>query len=805
MTHQIRRVAVLGAGTMGAAIAAHAANAGLEVDLLDIAPDELTEEEEEKGLTLASPEVRNRIVREGFEKMKNSSPPALMSERVPERIHLGNFEDDLERVAEADWVLEAIVEKLEPKQELMARVEELANYDAIISSNTSGIPLHQIAEDRYDAFKKRFLGTHFFNPPRYLKLLEIIPTEDTDPEMVEEVQVLGERVLGKGVVTAKDTPNFIGNRLGSFSMINSMRYAFDNEYGVEELDAITGPLIGRPKTATFRLQDQVGLDISIGVAENLYEAVTGDESREQLRPPEQLKELEEQNLLGGKSGGGFYKRAERDGEKVFDVLNLETLEHEPPENPEIPLAEEAQEQGNLGARLRFIMSKAEEDRHAQFLRDTILSDLAYASRRVPEISDTLEDVDHAMEWGYGHEAGPFRMWDLLGVRETGEQMESLDIEVADWVKEMLEGGNERFYKMEGTQELQFSPIKDDYEPVREDPMELSLKKVRAESGEIERNDSASLLDLGDGVLCFEIHSRGNSVDQAVVEMGNQALQLLEGEDDWVGLVIGNEAQNFCVGADLNEIAEEAQQGTLDEIGGRVDALQGLLMGFRFASKPAVAAAHGQCLGAGVEICLHADRVCAAGETYMGLVETGVGLIPAGGGTKEMIRRLVSAAMHASSAPPLPFLQEVFEIIAQAKVSGSALEAREMGFLKEEDRVVMNWAYLLSTAKREVLELAADYAPPVRENSIYASGKTARAALEVDVNTMRWGRFATDYDGVIAGHLARVLTGGDLSVSQWVSEEHILTLEKEAFLELLENAKTIERIGAMLKNGQPLRN
>ena len=795
----------MGAGTMGGAIAAHCANAGLDVDLLDMAPDELTEEEEEKGFDLESPEVRNRIVNQAFEQVKNARPPALMSDRVAERIRLGNFEDDLkDRVERADWILEAIVEKLEPKQELMARVEEHAKDDAIISTNTSGIPLHNISEGRSEGFKRRFLGTHFFNPPRYLKLLEIIPTEDTDPHLVEEVQALGERVLGKGVVLAKDTPNFIGNRLGTFSMMNSMRYAFEEGYGIEELDAITGPLIGRPKTATFRLQDQVGLDISAGVAENLYEEVTEDESREQLSPPEKLNEMQEQNLLGAKSGSGFYKREERDGEKVFDVLNLETMEYEPPENPEIPLVEEAQEQGDLGSRLRFVLQQAEKDRHARFLRDTILPDLAYASRRVPEISDTLEDVDHAMEWGYGHEAGPFRMWDLLGVSETVEQMEALGVEVADWVKEMLEDGNGSFYKMEGTQELQFSPVEGDYVPVREDPMELSLEKIRAKGGEIDRNDSASILNLGDGVLCFEIHSRGNAVDGGVVEMGSEALRRLEEEDEWVGLVIGNEARNFCVGADLNEMAQRARQGMLDEIGEKVSAVQGLLMGFRFASKPVVAAPHGQTLGAGAEICMHADRICAAGETYMGLVETGVGLIPAAGGTKEMVRRLISPAMH-TSAPPLPYAQEVFEQIAQAKVSGSALEAREMGFLREEDRVVMNGDHLLSAAKREVLELADGYAPPVREKTIYASGKTIRAALEVDVNTMRWGRFATDYDGVIAGHLARVLTGGDLSVPQWVGEEHILKLEKEAFLELLENEKTMERIDAMLKTGKPLRN
>src|ERR687886_171370 len=379
MTHRIKRVAVLGAGTMGAAIAAHVVNAGLEVDLLDIAPGELTEEEKKKDLTLESPEIRNRIVREGFEQMKNARPPALMSERVLERMHIGNFEDDLVRVEDADWILEAIIEKLEPKQELMARVEELAKDDAIISSNTSGIPLHQIAEDRSEEFKKRFLGTHFFNPPRYLKLLEIIPTEDTDPELVEEVRAFGERVLGKGVVMAKDTPNFIGNRLGSFSMINAIRYAFENGYGIEEVDAITGPLIGHPKTATFRLNDQVGLDIAVGVAENLYEAVPEDESREELRPPQKLKEMQERDLLGNKTGAGFYKRDKREGKTVFDVLDLETFEYRSAKSPDIPIAREAQ--GDLGSRLRFLVDKADENRHARYIRDTLFPYMAYASRR----------------------------------------------------------------------------------------------------------------------------------------------------------------------------------------------------------------------------------------------------------------------------------------------------------------------------------------------------------------------------------------------------------------------------------------
>jgi 3-hydroxyacyl-CoA dehydrogenase len=790
MSHKIRKVAVLGAGTMGAAIAAHCANAGLEVDLLDVAPDD---------------DDKNAVVEAGFERMQNARPAALMNDNVADRMRIGNFEEHFGRVGEADWIVEAIIEKLEPKRELMQRVEVAANEDAIISTNTSGIPLHSISEGRSEAFKRRFVGTHFFNPPRYLKLMEIIPTEDTDPEIVEAVRNFGERVLGKGGVIAKDTPNFIGNRVGTFAGMQSARYAFENGYGIEEVDAITGPLIGHPKTATFRLNDQVGLDIAVGVAENLYEAVLEDESREELKPPQKLEEMQEKDLLGNKSGAGFYKRDKRDGKTVFDVLDLETFEHHPAESPEIPVAEEAQKQGDLASRLRFLIAKADEDRHARYIRDTLLPYMAYASRRVPEISDTLEDVDHAMEWGFAHQAGPFRTWDLLGVRETVEQMESMDIEVGSWVKEMLEAGNDTFYKTENGTELQFSPVSKDYEPVREDPMYVSLDRLRDEGKELASNDSASLLDLGDGVLCLEFHSKGNSIDAQIVEMGNRTLEELE-RDDVVGLVIGNEGRNFSVGANLGEMAHAVQNGNLDQIEGSVEALQDLLMAFRFAPKPVVSAPHGQTLGGGLEVCLHSDRVVAAGETYMGLVEVGVGLIPAGGGTKEMIRRLVSPALHtAPDTPPLPFLQRAFEQIALAKTATSALEAKEMGFLTQNDRIVMNADHLISAAKRETLDLADGYTPPEHTNNVYASGRTARAALEMGIKTMQWGHYASDYDGVIAAHVARVLTGGNLSLPQWVPEEYLLKLEKRAFLDLLRQEKTHERIEALLKTGKPVRN
>jgi 3-hydroxyacyl-CoA dehydrogenase len=790
MSQRIRKVAVLGAGTMGAAIAAHCANAGLEVDLLDIAPDE---------------DDKNAVVEAGFQRMQNARPAALMGENVADRIRIGNFEEHFGRVGEADWIVEAIIEKLQPKRELMQRVEDTARKDAIISTNTSGIPLHSISEGRSEEFKRRFVGTHFFNPPRYLKLLEIIPTEDTDPEIVEDVRNFGERVLGKGGVIAKDTPNFIGNRIGTFAGMQSARYAFENGYGIEEVDAITGPLIGHPKTATFRLNDQVGLDIAVGVAENLYEAVPEDESREELKPPEKLEEMLEKDLLGNKSGAGFYKRDKRDGKTVFDVLDLETFEHHPAENPEIPIASEAQQQGDLASRLQFLIEKADEDRHARYIRDTLLPYMAYASRRVPEISDTLEDVDHAMEWGFAHQTGPFRTWDLLGVRETVEKMESMDIDVASWVKEMLEAGNETFYKIENGRELQFSPVSKEYEPVREDLMYISLEGLRDEGKELASNDSASLLDLGDGVLCLEVHSKGNSIDAQIVEMGNRALEELE-RDGVVGLVIGNEGRHFSVGANLGEMAHSVKNGDLDQIEKSVEAFQDLLMALRFAPKPIVSAPRGQTLGGGLEVCLHSDRIVAAGETYMGLVEAGVGLIPAGGGTKEMARRLVSPPLHtAPDTPPLPFLQKAFEQIALARTATSALEAQKMGFLTENDRIVMNADHLISAAKRETLDLADGYTPPEHANNVYAAGRTARAALEMGIKTMQWGHYASEYDGVIAGHVARILTGGDLSLPQWVPEEYLLKLERQAFMDLLKQEKTHERIEALLETGKPRRN
>ena len=780
MTHDIRSVAVLGAGTMGAAIAAHAVNAGLAVDLLDL------DSEATKG---------------GFERMLAARPAALASPRLAERIRLGTFEEDFDRLADADWVVEAVVERLEPKQELLARVEKTVGPGAVVSSNTSGLPLAIVAEGRSEDFRRRFCGTHFFNPPRYLKLVELIPTADTDPEVLERMRAFVERVLGKGAVVAKDTPNFIANRLGSFAGMHDVRYALEHGYSIEEVDALTGPLVGRPKTATFRLFDQVGLDVMVGVAGNLHELAPSDESRDVLGAPEPLTRMQEAGRLGNKTGGGFYRRGRRDGQTVFDVLDLDTLEYRPAARPDLPIVAAARDHDDLGGRLRFLLAKAEEDRGARYLRDTLLPSLAYAARRVPEIADSLVEVDHAVEWGFGYELGPFRTWDAIGVADGVAAMEALGIEVPAWVTGMLAAGNQAFYR-DGQV---YSPLARDYQPVPADPEVLDLDRLKAEGREVAGNASASLVDLGDGVLCFELHAPASAIDAAVVELGARALQELEG-GDWAGLVIANQARNFCVGANLGEVGMAAYQGLYDQVGEAVKGLQDVLMGFRFAARPVVAAPHGQTLGGGAEIVLAADRVVAALETYIGLVEVGVGIVPAGGGCKELLRRVVAPAVRAApDTPVLPLVQRVFETIGLAKVAASAVEARELGFLTEHDVVVLDADHQLAAAKREVLDLADSYGPPAREASVYAAGLPVLAALELGVQTLQWAGQAGEHDGVVARHLARVLCGGELSLGQWVTEQHVLDLEREAFLALLREPKTMERIQAFLTTGKVLRN
>ncbi|MCA1666284.1 MAG: 3-hydroxyacyl-CoA dehydrogenase/enoyl-CoA hydratase family protein [Thermomicrobia bacterium] len=806
MSETIRRVAVLGAGTMGAAIAGYCANAGLRVTLLDIAPDALTPDEKKQGRTLESRAVRDRIVRAGFERMVTSRPASLYSATVAERITLGNFTDDFAAIGEADWIIEVVIEQLAAKQALMARIEAARAPGSIVTSNTSGIPLHQIAAGRSEEFRRHFLGTHFFNPPRYMKLLEIIPTTETDPAVVAQMRRFAERTLGKGTVLCKDTPNFIANRIGTYSGMTGMRYALDHGFSIEEVDALTGPLIGRPRTASFRLADLAGVDIMVAVAENLYDLVPDDESRDDYRVPELVKRMVGAGLRGNKTGAGFYKRVDGPGGKrEFHVIDFDRLDYHPPQEPEIPFLKEAGAIRDLGARLRFIMDGADAgDRHAQLVEATIVPTLAYTARRVPEISDTITGIDDAMRWGFAQERGPFETWDLLGVAETVARMERRGIAVASWVKEMLATGHPTFYRQENGQAEAYSPITKRYEPIPHDPQTIDLAALKAAAKEIEGSKGASLLDLGDGVLCFELRSKANTVGQEAMRLLDRALTLLAGDDAWRAMVIGNQGDYFSAGVDVREIGGIAQANP-SALAGLLAAGHQVLQRLRFSLKPVVAAPFGNTLGLGVELALASAGICTEGETYMGLVEVSVGLIPGGGGCKELVRRIVSPAMRVAGADPLPYLRRIVETIGQAKVSTSAIEARELGYLSDTDRIILGRDRLLMEAKRMALDLAVDYQPPLPAKNCYAAGQGALAALLVGVHQYRAGGFLSVHDATILREIATVVCGGNLSAPQWVDEAYFLRLEREAFLRLLANHKTQARITHFLETGKPLRN
>ena len=812
MPYAINTVTVIGAGTMGAAIAGQLANAGVPVTLLDIAPTELTAQEQAAGLTLAHPKVRNRIVQGGFERMVKARPANLFNAATANRIKLGNLSDDFDRaVGQSDWIIEVIVEKAEPKQQLMARLEAVAPAHAIISSNTSGIPIHTISEGRSAAFKRRFLGTHFFNPPRYLHLLEVIPTPETDPALVERMRAFAEHVLGKGVVICKDTPNFIANRMFSYVVSDVMEYAIENGYTVEEVDRLTGDLIGRPKSGTFRLGDVVGIDVMALVNENLYPLIPDDEDREVLHGRYNtavLKALLDNKLLGSKSGQGFYKTVVGEkGEKSFHALDVQAAA----EGGEIAYLEPKKPRwASVGAvrelatedRLRELANA--EDPAGDLIWHTLSHTMAYASKRVPEIADSIVDIDNAMQWGFGWALGPFETWDVLGVAKTLARMEGEGIRVAGWVKEMVQSGKQSFYTYDGATRLAYSPLDKAYVPVPQSAAMVKIKDLKRRTPALAENDSASLLDMGDGVLLLEFHSKMNAMDASIFEIAQAALERLHGNA--TGLVIGNEGENFSVGANLFVLGTLAQAGQWQELEQALKQGQDTLMALRRAPKPVVAAPFQRVLGGGVEICLAADRILAQAETYMGLVEVGVGIIPGWGGCKELVRRIISPHMTATNVNPTPYLRQVFETIGFAKVSTSALEARELGFLGKEDRIIMNSEHLLAEAKAEVLHLAASgYTPPITTGNVYAAGRDVLASTRIEVYSLQAGGFASAHDAKIANKLAYILCGGDLSAPQWMDEQYFLDLEREALVSLAGETKTQERIWYMLQNGKPLRN
>ncbi len=797
---KIQKAAVLGAGVMGAQIAAHLANAGIEILLLDIVPASLTEDERARGLTPESPEVRNRIARLGLERAKQLHPPAFFDPDRARLITVGNFEDDLPKVATAEWIIEAVVEDREIKRALFRRVEPYRHPNAIVSSNTSGIPIAQLQEGLSESFRRHFLGTHFFNPPRYMKLVEVIPTPETDPGVVRAIADVCDRVLGKGVVFAKDTPNFIANRIGTFSFLGTLRAMLENELTLEEVDALTGSLIGHPKSATFRTADLVGLDVLARVVENIAANAPHDEWREVFALPDFVQEMIRRGWIGEKAGQGFYRR-DPISREIF-ALDYRTLEYRPRQRVYLPALEMARTIEDVRERLRTLVRGS--DRVGQFLWTIVSETLLYAAHRIPEIAEDIVQVDRAMKWGFNWELGPFETWDALGVRWMVERLEREGRAIPPLVQALLASGNETFYREEAGRQLYFDLASATHREVELPPGLLLLSRLKAQNRLVRSNPGASLIDLGDGVACLEFHSKMNTIGADTVQMLHYALERVD--EDFEGLVIGNQGEHFSAGANLVLLLLAAEEGEWEELDAMIRAFQKVNLALKYAKKPVVVAPFGLTLGGGCEITLHAPKVRAAAETYIGLVEVSVGLIPAGGGTKELLLRMLERAPRGDSVDVFPYVRQAFETIALAKVSGSAHEAKRMGLLRPTDPITMNRDRLIADAKETVLALVREgYEPLSPPAEIPVLGEPGLAALKLGIHLAWRAGQITEYDAHIGRKLAWVLCGGDLRAPRSVSEVYLLDLEREAFLSLLGEPKTRERMRHMLAEGKPLRN
>lgn len=784
MLKPFRTAAVLGAGVMGTQIAAHLANAGLTVHLLDLAAP--------AGDRAGN---QNELVETSLKKALKQSPPIVFTEQTARRIIAGNFDQHFDRVAEVDWVIEAVVEKLEIKQQLMQRLEAVIRDDAIVSTNTSGLPVQAIAEGRSDSFRRRFLGTHFFNPPRYLKLLELIPTAETDPQVLERMTWFGRVHLGKGVVIAKDTPNFIANRIGVYVTMQGLQAWTKQGYTIEEIDTLTGTIVGRPKSATFRTADLVGLDTLLYVADNLYPAISHDERRSMFQVPDLLRKLVATGTLGAKTGQGFYKK--QSGQILS--LNPTTLAYEPAKPLNLGEIETLQKLP-LAQRLQGLYQA--RDRAGTFFRETTLDMLAYTAQRLPEIADSPADVDQAMRWGFGWELGPFELWDALGFATVLADMQAANLPVPEWIEAMQRSGAARFYPDD---RHVYTPQQATVEiAVPADQLTLTPLKSAPERT-LWQNPEAALLDLGDGVVLYEFRSKGNTLSLNVVNGLAEVLDLLDARE-FTGLVIGNDSANFSGGANLAEMATMAQTGNFAAIANLIVQFQTILQRIYYSPKPIVAAIQGRALGGGCELVMACPHVVAAAETYIGLVELSVGLIPGAGGITRMVARATERAASEAPSQIMPFLRSAFETIATAKVSNSAYEAQALGFLPPTAQIVMNGDRRLAVAKAEVLHLdRVGYRPPSERNAIMVLGRPARASLEHAAYIFQQSGFASEYDRELANELAYVMTGGELTVPELVPETYLLQLERERFLPLLTQPKTQERIAHMLKTKKPLRN
>ena len=794
--YRISKVAVLGSGVMGSGIACHLANCGYQVLMLDIVPFDLTEAE--KG----NKKARNKIVDTALLNAVKTKPAPLFHKSLISNIKTGNFDDDLALISECDWIIEVIVERLDIKKSLFDKVEKYRKPGTLISSNTSGIPIHLMAEGRSEDFKAHFLGTHFFNPPRYLRLLEIIPTQDTNKAVVDFFMKFGDVHLGKRTVLCKDTPAFIANRIGVYAMSKIYQLTEELNLDISTVDKLTGPAMGRPGTGTFRLSDLVGLDTAVKVIEGIQTNCTDDEQIHQLKMPSYLTHLVENKWLGNKSGKGFYyKSDEKDagGKNVIYSLNLKTLEYEVPNKTQLASLGVSKQTDELGPRLKAIITM--EDAGAQLIKRSLAGLFAYASNRIPEISDNIYSIDDALKAGFAWDLGPFEYWDAIGLSKGIELAESDGQSVAPWVKEMVEKGHTSFYTHDGSIKAYDTGSKS-YLAI---PGRESLVNLFALSGNkpVYQNPDAVIHDIGDGVLCVEFKSKANTIGEGVVKAINEGISIAE-EGKWQGLVIGNHGKNFSVGANLMMIAMSAYQQEWDELNFAVKTFQDTTMRCRYSKIPVVIATQGYVFGGGCETLMHCDAALCAAESYIGLVEAGVGLIPGGGGTKEFAVRASDSFFEGDVM--IPTLVEKFKTIAMAAVGTSATEAFDLGYLlKNKDSVVLNADRNITEAKAKVLELAPNYTMPIPREDVLVLGQQGLASLYIAAHSLKLGNYASAHDIKIAKKAAWVLCGGDLSGPQKVSERYLLDVEREAFLSLCGEQKTLERIQYMLENNKPLRN
>jgi 3-hydroxyacyl-CoA dehydrogenase len=800
---KIKKAAVIGSGVMGAGIAAHLANCGIRTLLLDIVPSELSEEDKKNGLEMSSPEFRSKLALQAIKEMPKARLNPLYDPADVDLIEAGNLDDDFERLADVDWIIEVVVERPDIKRQLFERLESVHSDGQIVSSNTSGISLETILEGRGQQFREHALITHFFNPPRYMHLLELIPGADTRPELFEAMKVFGARVLGKGTVVCKDTPSFVANRIGGFDISLALALAQELGLSVEETDAVSSPLIGRPKTGVFRMLDMVGLDTVDHVNRRLYEAVPNDESRDVFRPNPLIEKLVERGSLGAKSGEGFYKKTkDENGKTAILALDMESLKYGPSVRPSVPVLRNAKKTEDMGERLRYLIGQ--DDKYGQYVWQLLSSTLCYAANRIPEIADDIGSVDNAVCWGYGWTLGPFALWDAIGVRLVVDRMQSEGRQVPGWITEMLASGRESFYGFEDGENTQYDVVAADKKTMPRAPWILTTKDQCLKGKTVKDGKTASLVDLDDGVLCIELHSKVNAIGPEVVEMIQAGIG--EAETNYQALVITGQGPNFSVGADLSGAMGEIGQGNWNVIEDMLTNFQNATTSLTYAQVPTVAAVQGRALGGGCEISVHCDRIQTTCELYIGLVEVGVGLVPAGGGCREMAVRCAETADNHGGANLMPYTNAAVELIGMAKVSTGGVNARQLGYLRQCDGISRNHRSLLKDAKMVALGLAEQgYRPPRHRTALRVLGEAGIAEFRVRLGIFRQGGYISEYDEYVANKVAYILCGGPLPKDSKVDEQHILDLEREAFLSLLGEEKTIARIMHTLTTGKPLRN